>query len=371
MKQREIGPDLMRVVATAMVITLHVLGRGGIIYNADRTDLLYWVAWFLESCCYGAVNCFALVSGYVMFKRPVKVSNLVSLWLQTCFYSLLITGVIYLVQPEKVGLKNLVLSAFPIFTWQYWYMSAYFALFFLMPFLNLIVERAPKQTIHKLFLAVGLGICIVDCILPGEAFFIMDGYSPAWLSVMYLAGAYIKKYDVASKTSRKKCFGLAFLMFGVTLFSKFAISCVTELVLGQAKGDNIFMRYSSLPVFVGSICVFLCCLQTKVGKAGTKIVNLLAPTTLGVYLIHVHPCIYDGILAESFAFLIDWSVMLMILVVVAAMIGIFLICAAIEWVRIGLFRMLRVKSFVQFVDEKTNALLHKILNREKVPAGEK
>ena len=371
MKRREIGPELMRVVATVMVITLHILGRGGIIYNADRTGLLYWVAWFLEIAAYGAVNCFALISGYVMFRRPVKVSNLVSLWLQACFYSVLITGLFYLFRPGMVGLKDLVLSAFPVFTWQYWYVSAYFALFFLMPFLNLIVDRAPKQTLHKLFLALGLGVGIIDCILPGEPFFIADGYSTVWLAVMYLVGAYIKKYTIAERISPKKCMAVAVGLFLLTLLSKFAISFLTELILGKAKGDNMFMRYSSLPVAVSAVCLFLCCLRAKVGKIGTKIVNLLAPTALGVYLIHVHPCIYNGILAESFAFLIDWPVVLMVLAVAAAMIGIFLVCAVVEWARMGLFRVLRVKAFAQFVDRKTNALLRKIFETEKIPAEEK
>lgn len=32
----------------------------------------YWVAWFLEICAYGAVNCFALISGYVMVNKTIK-----------------------------------------------------------------------------------------------------------------------------------------------------------------------------------------------------------------------------------------------------------------------------------------------------------
>lgn len=357
MKQRETGADLMRVIATAMVITLHVLGCGGIIYNAARDSAVYWIAWFVELCAYGAVNCFALISGYVMLNKSVKISSLVSLWLQTLCYSVLITGLFFLFKREAVDAKGLLKAVTPIFSGQYWYVSSYFALFFLMPFLNYIIHHMPKQTVHKLFVAVAVGVCIFDCILPGDPLCLGEGYSPAWLAVMYLVGAYIKKYDITNKISAKKSLLLAFVMIGLIFFSKVGISIVTQMLFKQPKFDDIFVKYSSLPVALSAVFLFICCLNVKVGEKSKKIINLIAPTTLGVYLIHAHPYVYEDMLRDAFRFLITQNVAVMVLIVFLAVILIFAICAGIEWARIWLFQVLQVKKLGRFLERKIDKIV--------------
>ena len=68
--------DLFRIIATLLVIVLHVLGKGGILNNAAPDSAAYWTAWFLEICAYCAVNCFALISGYVMADKTVEIKSI-------------------------------------------------------------------------------------------------------------------------------------------------------------------------------------------------------------------------------------------------------------------------------------------------------
>ena len=82
--ERNYGIDLFRFFSMLMIVILHVLGHGGVLHNGnsfvDKT-LIY----FLEIMCIVAVNCFALISGYVNFNKKFSIKRLLYLWLQ-CFF---------------------------------------------------------------------------------------------------------------------------------------------------------------------------------------------------------------------------------------------------------------------------------------------
>lgn len=59
--KRNIGIDLLKIVSMLMIVTLHMLGHGGVLDNMPPMSRCYQVAWLIEIACYGAVNCYALV----------------------------------------------------------------------------------------------------------------------------------------------------------------------------------------------------------------------------------------------------------------------------------------------------------------------
>ena len=64
-RERNYGVDFLRIIATFMVLTLHILGQGGLLVTLTSGTVRYHVFWFLEVVCYCAVNCYGLISGYV------------------------------------------------------------------------------------------------------------------------------------------------------------------------------------------------------------------------------------------------------------------------------------------------------------------
>ena len=135
-KHRNYGIDLLRIMSMIMVVMLHVLLHGGILKNAPIFSLNYEVAWLFNILCVCAVDCFAIVSGYVMCNSRVKFRNLFSLWFQVFFYSFLITFGFKIFTDFPVGLGNLFYSLFPVMFNQYWYFTAYFGMFLFLPFVN-------------------------------------------------------------------------------------------------------------------------------------------------------------------------------------------------------------------------------------------
>ncbi|MDE6723424.1 MAG: hypothetical protein K2J55_04430, partial [Eubacterium sp.] len=63
--KRNYGIDLLRIVCMIMVPVLHVLGHGGLLEGAEILSVKYEFVWFLEAAAFCAVNCYALISGYV------------------------------------------------------------------------------------------------------------------------------------------------------------------------------------------------------------------------------------------------------------------------------------------------------------------
>ena len=74
--ERNYGIDLFRIVSMFMVVVLHVLGQGGILDGTIGVAGNYETAWFLETAAYGAVNCYALISGYVGIRSRYRYSTL-------------------------------------------------------------------------------------------------------------------------------------------------------------------------------------------------------------------------------------------------------------------------------------------------------
>ena len=80
-QERNYGIELLRILAIVFVLMLHILGRGGVypytgsnIATSERAAN-YAVAWTLETAAYGAVDLFALISGFVCAGSSFKLKG--------------------------------------------------------------------------------------------------------------------------------------------------------------------------------------------------------------------------------------------------------------------------------------------------------
>ena len=98
---RHEGLDLAKVAAMCMVVTLHVFSHGGVIGGSEALTGAHWYACnFIKYLCFGAVNCFVLISSYFLSKAHLRAKRAVSFVLQVLFY---LTPVFYPINavPEK------------------------------------------------------------------------------------------------------------------------------------------------------------------------------------------------------------------------------------------------------------------------------
>ena len=104
--ERNHGIELLRIFAMLLAAVLHILKKGGVITASEGNLAAYSTVWLLEAAAYCAVNCYALISGYVGYSdrpKPRRLARCIELWLQVVFYSVIITTVYCIAGVGSVG----------------------------------------------------------------------------------------------------------------------------------------------------------------------------------------------------------------------------------------------------------------------------
>ena len=137
---RQTSIELLRSVAMLMVITLHYLGKSGImIPMSEKQSLGGYVAWLLEAFCIMAVNTYVLVSGYFLTESGFKLRRFILLTAQILFYSILIPLVMFVTGRYSLSdltLYDALLYFLPIEMNHYWFGTAYLLMYLFVPVLS-------------------------------------------------------------------------------------------------------------------------------------------------------------------------------------------------------------------------------------------
>ncbi len=337
-KEREYGIDALRILSMFMVVVLHMLGNGGILDTAEIMSTNYLASWFLEISAFCAVNCYALISGYVGCNAKYRYSNILTLWLQVAFYTIGITLVFYFLKPEWVTFDRIKSAFFPVLSYQYWYFSAYFGLFFLIPALNIIVKKLPQKNLRAVIISVLL-LCFVSLGFGTDVFAVGNGYSTIWLAVLYVLGGYLKKYE----TLKEIKVIYAVLIYGLCVL----ITWTTKVVIES----DVLVNYLSPTMVLASIALFAFFAKLKPNRVACKIISKVSPLAFGVYLIHVHPFIWK-VMTYKLTWILNGSCVKLIFGVLGISLLVFLICIIIDYIRVCLFNRLKIKKRLLILEDK-------------------
>ncbi len=360
-EKRNYGIDFLKIISAFMVVVLHVLGQGGVLSACENGSLKWYIAWALEIASYGAVNCFALTTGYLMVNKKYKTSRIIALWLEVVFYNLIITLVMNILFPQQVGIKLWVQSLFPVIFKMYWYLSAYFALFLLMPFINRLYRNITAK--ESLILLIIGGILFSIFSTYKDPFVVNGGYSTLWLIVLYCFGAHVKKFGLFNNV-KKRWFAI-FYCVGVilTILSVFVIKFITNKIWGRDRLVFLLVSYVSPTVVFSSVSLFMFCARLEFNNLlSKKILTFLSPLSFGIYIFHSHDFFYDKLLLNSFSFLGSSNILVLIGVVLGSSIAICLACGVVVYLRSLLFELCKINKFANSFGDKIDDFIRKKLN---------
>lgn len=283
--------ELLRCIAMMMVVVLHYLGKGGLLgdMTAGSLEAKGIVAWVLESFCIVAVNVYMLISGYFLSSSSFKISRLVKLWLQVWFYSVgigLLAAVTGILPVEEFDTHYLLTLMFPVSMGHYWFMTAYIFLYLLLPLIGLAVQKMTKQQMQLTLGGLLLVFCVLKSILPFRMEMDGQGYDCLWYVCVFLTAAYIRRFGlpILEKKWRGICL---YVVAGLAIFAE--TMCLHQVYLKTGSLELIMKvatEYNHVFPFLASLGLFMTFLATKVSGGIAKIVNRIAPYTLGVYLLH-------------------------------------------------------------------------------------
>ena len=289
---RNFGIDLLRIVCMFMVCSIHI---EAVVRDTSRSVVEDWLNCLLRIMCICAVNCYALISGYVGVNSKHKCRNLISLWITVAFYSVLFAMITRLVHPESITIGEIAKSFFPVLNIKYWYFSSYFALFLFMPLVNEFVQIAEKK--QKLCVLAGVLIVASGSTLLNalnDLWSTNHGYSVVWLLCMYYMGALLKKHMIKRRIPW-------LLVYGITIITAFGIKVSVQYcnllksVLGDAEN---LLAYTSPLIIISAVSLFMFFANLNVGKGYIRFIKFVAPLSFSVYLIHYDKQVW-GFLTEA------------------------------------------------------------------------
>lgn len=323
-RTRHSNLELLRIVSMLLIVTSHYAVHG----QWPEPVRLTWNELFIRSLGLGnlGVNCFVLITGYYMISSRFKIRSILRIAMQTWFYS-----VGFLIAFSAVGrsvdAETIVRSLVPVTASSYWFVTTYIALYAVSPYLNRLAASMDAATYRRLLLVLGVVCSVVPTLVPGPGL----GSDLAWFVFLYLLGGYMRSASVPAGGRE----GLPLMRVGVSLGVVLA-SIVVLTSLGQFS--DIFYTYSrflaglySPLMLVAALGLFRFFEGLRLGH--NRMINGVAGTTFGVYLIHENllfrPFLWGEVARNADFYYSDWLVLHAVLTIF----GVFAAAMLIESMR--------------------------------------
>lgn len=340
--QRNTGIDFLKILCMIMIVVLHILKASGMLSQGDD-PVRYSISWLLETLSYCAVNCYGLITGYLMIDKKFKLSRIISLWLQVLFYSAGIMALFEILMPDQLTKQDFFTSLLPVTSSTYWYMTAYVFLFFLMPFLNVLLNNLSRYAHKALLIATIILFSIVPVIVNYDIFYTYDGYCFIWLAVLYIMGAYIRKYGMFKGFHAIEALVIYLLA-----------SAVAWISLPYYRMQ--WINYTSPLILLAAVMLFLWSIRVSwKGSALCKTISFFAPLSFSTYLIHTHPLLWRLVLS---VWLVKYQAIPLpglIPAIIGTAIIILIGCSLVELLRSKLFSLFRMNRLYKMIDRKLDA----------------
>ncbi len=281
--------ELLRILCMLMVVSLHYLSKGGLLFSFQEDFTANtWIAYLLESFSVVAVNSFVLLTGFFMVNSVLKVRKVLGLLAQILFYTLGISCILLFIGAvPDYGFYQFVNDILPVQMEHYWFMTAYVLLLLFTPILNQALKSMSEKKLREVLFGLLLFFSIPKTILPVSVTIDQKGYDVVWFLIVYLIGAYIRLYGIKLFKDRKRSvtlyFGATILIFGRTLLYGFVFR-MTGRFEDQVQEAFHYNHFLNLFAAIAFFYIFYY-LKVK-NKTIQKMILSLSPYVLGVYLLH-------------------------------------------------------------------------------------
>ena len=349
--KRNYGIDLLRIVAMIFVVVLHITGVGGICSAAELGSPQFFLSQFLRMATYCAVNCYALISGFVGWNRTPKLSALLNLWVKVILFCVGITVFTQLRDPAAVGLADLWKAFTPVNAASYWYFNAYVGLFFFIPLFNYGIRHISGR--EAIFALTGISLVLLSVKFSRirDTFQLGGGYSTLWLMILYLAGGLMARFDIPGKL-RKRWWALGYLLAVCASFLPRMAMVMLDPQLWSPENYNLSMQYISPSVILASVALAGFFSRLQLRETAVRVVKALSPHTFGVYLFHTNTLIFLTAIYGRFGWLATAPVWELVAVIAGTTALIFFVGIAADWLLSQGMKLAGINRLLKKLDGK-------------------
>ncbi|MQM73061.1 MAG: acyltransferase [Eubacteriaceae bacterium] len=359
-RTRKSNFELLRVIAMIMIIAHHFAGHG---IQHDLEGSTAYVIWRNGSLLNKIVDClfapggkigvgiFFMLTGYFLInKRSFSLKKIV---LEGAFYGL-INSIIYIIllyvgvlpMPEsKVNsiLIPIMLAVFnPATGGVWWFISAYVMLILLLPFFNKLLNRFTKEG-YFIFLVIFWIIWYSIGSLGTPYYYVTTAI------FFYSIGGFIRLFGKKIESKRR-----IFLIVFFIIFWVIDAYCIYLNALNISTFSRI--KYLLISQVQISICWPVCAVSSfklfeSINIGSQELINKIASTTFGIYLIHefgpFRSLIWDKIFKVDLLYASRWFPLYAFLVVIV----VFIVGSAIDMVRQVLFEPKMLQTATTLINQ--------------------
>lgn len=341
--KRDANLDLLRVISMLLIILLHSIDHSGVLEALDTSSIgLQFIEYYFYSICQVCVNCFVMLSGYYLVKSTFRISKLITLWIEVVFYALIFKVIFMATGGIPFSLKSLVSCFLPVITGRYWFVTIYFGLYLVSPFLNKMINSLTERDLKQFNILLFILFSVMNSIHPSfKGMNSGGGWGLAWFVVLYFIVAWIRLYDKSDVRPIK----YALVFFLVPLIIVIGLLVVRKLGIGllNTMVYNLY-RYDSVTSVICSISLFMWMKNISIkNKMIHIIISQASILTFGVYLIHAHANVNDWLWALA-ALPSKMTGLMFPLLQIGLVIVVFIVCVFIDYVRSYLFQMIHINK---------------------------
>ena len=284
-KVRQSNFELLRIISMLMIIFGHFIGHSGIYGNIHGYGLgvrivgtLFYIGGAL------GVNLFMLISSYFLIDTKFSLKRVLRIWFEFFFYNVIFVLIGKFCMHETYDYATWLRSLLPVTFNAAWFAVVYIFICFISPFMNRLIKSLNKKSytalITVLFISL-VGMSVLTFASPQRILFNLG----SWFIFMYFTAGYIKRFSV-------KILDNKFVSMTVFVLS-LAAECACLIIfmkLGRERSKffearaNIPINHEFIFLFLSSVSLFMFFKNIDLGK--NRVINFIAATAFGVYLIH-------------------------------------------------------------------------------------
>ena len=280
-----------------------------------------------------------MISGYWSIKRSIH--GLFNLFAIVVFY--LVNGLLLrlLIYDNNISYKETLAILLPFSNGGYWFVTSYFCLYILAPYINIMLDQIPKNEFkmylfYLCFLLFWMGNVWKTNYSDGKGFLNF--------LLAYSIGYYIR-WHIDDKFIRKYKLDTMFPFISIS-FCYIVLLVITPPNIGKFINHFVF-EYNSPGIYIYSILFIL---FFKSINLQSKMVNRLAISSFSIYLLHECPLTrfwYDYL--DNYFPNFDYDILKIVLLVILAIV-IFSISIFVDNLRIILFKWVRINYLGNYIE---------------------
>ena len=294
---RQSNFELMRIVAMFLIVTYHCVlhseleGGGALVFAHFNLNLAF--SYLVGMWGMTGVGCFFLLTAYFQMGRgKVSTKRLLLLILETIFWAFVTEGFTVIFLRKWTYTLNDLIHAFRAPFKGYWFIKSYICLCLMIPFLNKIIEKL-DDTVYKKLLIVFTIVSPIYSSLGDTRETLCDITISMYY---YFLWEYLRRHP--GNWFERNCKKIFFSVLLLTTAAACASSYYFTRMGKQAVGLFSIIGRASFVQVILAVALFYIFKNMDIGS--NKIINVLAKSMFGVYLIHenekLSPFIWNWIL---------------------------------------------------------------------------